>query len=94
MRFFSRGVHPETREAFQLRLWAAVAALVLIVAYIVAFVVENDAKVDVHFVLFTAHTSVIWLILLSIAIGLVSGLLISQLERRRGWLTRRREQSG
>jgi hypothetical protein len=38
----------------------------------------------VHFVLVAAKTSVIWLILLSLAIGLIGGVLLSQLERRRG----------
>ena len=38
----------------------------------------------VHFVLFSARTSVIWVILLTLAIGLVGGLLLSQLVRRRG----------
>jgi uncharacterized integral membrane protein len=66
-----------------------VVALALIVAYVVAFVVENDQKVNVHFVFFTAHTSVIWLILLSIAIGLAAGMLLAQLTRRR-----RRNQPG
>jgi uncharacterized integral membrane protein len=78
-----RQLDPETREAFQPRLWAIVVGLALIVAYVVAFIVENNARVSVHFVLFTAHTSVVWLILLSVAIGLVGGLLLSQLERRR-----------
>ena len=82
MRLGRPGLDPETRETFQLRLWALVAALVLIAAYIVAFVVENDASVDVHFVLFTAHSSVIWLILLSVLIGVLGGLLLSQLYRR------------
>jgi uncharacterized integral membrane protein len=71
------------------RLWVLVVALALIVAYVVAFVVENDQKVNVHFVFFTAHTSVIWLILLSIAIGLAAGMLLAQLTRRR-----RRNQPG
>ena len=72
----------ESRETFQPRLWALVAALVLIGAYLVAFVVENDARVDVHFVLFTAQSSVIWLILLSLLIGVAGGLLLSQLYGR------------
>lgn len=84
MRVRDRVVDPATKDTFQPKLWATVVALVLIVAYIVAFVVENDAKVNVHFVFFTAHTSVIWLILLSLAIGIVGGLLLSQLYRRRG----------
>jgi uncharacterized integral membrane protein len=84
-----KGIDPETRETFQPRLWLIVAGLALIIAYIVAFIAENNKNVKVHFVLLTAHTSVIWLILLSLAIGLVGGLLLSQLERRR-----RRNQRG
>jgi uncharacterized integral membrane protein len=85
VRFFRRkGLDPETRETFQPRLWLVVGGLALIVAYVVAFIAENSKSVKVHFVVYTAHTSVIWLILLSLAIGLVGGVLLSQLERRRG----------
>ena len=85
MRFFRRkGIDPETRETFQPRLWLLVGGLALIVAYLVAFIAENNKSVTVHFVLFTTHTSVIWLTLLSLAIGLIGGVLLSQLERRRG----------
>jgi uncharacterized integral membrane protein len=84
---------PETRETFQPRLWVTIVALGLIVAYLIAFVAKNDARVEVHFVFFTLTTSVIWLILLGLAIGLVVGVLLSQLERRRGWLARRRQES-
>ena len=80
---------PEARETFQPRLWLILAGLALIAIYIVAFIAENNKRVTVHFVLFTTHTSVIWLMLFSIAIGVVVGLLISQLERRR-----RRHKSG
>lgn len=83
MRLRDRVANPETRDTFQPKLWATVAALVLIAAYVIAFIAENDAEVDVHFVLFTAHTSVIWLIVLSLGIGIVGGLLLSQLYRRR-----------
>ena len=78
-----RSVDAATRETFQPRLWAIVVALIAIVAYIVAFVAENNSRVTLHFVFFTTHTSVIWLILLSLAIGIVGGLLLSQLYRRR-----------
>jgi uncharacterized integral membrane protein len=85
VRFLRRkGFDPETRETFQPRLWLIVAGLALIIAYVVAFIAENNKNVTVHFVLIKADTSVIWLILLSIAIGLVGGVLLSQLERRRG----------
>jgi uncharacterized integral membrane protein len=84
VRFFRRkGIDPETRETFQPRLWLIVGGLALIAAYLVAFIAENNKSVKVHFVFYTGHTSVIWLILLSLAIGLVGGLLLSQLERRR-----------
>jgi uncharacterized integral membrane protein len=84
-----KGLDPETRETFQPRLWLTVGALVLIAAYIVAFVAENHKHVTMHFVFFSAQTSLIWVILLSLAIGIVGGLLLSQLERRR-----RRQQRG
>ena len=84
MRLFRRPqIDAETREEFQPRLWAVVAGLALIVVYVIAFIAENTKRVSIRFVLFTAHTSVIWLVVLSLAIGLVAGLLLSQLERRR-----------
>ena len=84
MRLFrGKGLDPEARETFQPRLWLIVGGLVLIGAYVVAFIAENNKKVTVHFVLWSAHTSVIWVILLTLVIGLVAGLLLSQLVRRR-----------
>ena len=79
-----KGLDPETRETFQPRLWIIVGGLALLLAYVVAFIAQNNKSVTVHFVLVSAKTSVIWLILLSLAIGIVGGLLLSQLERRRG----------
>jgi uncharacterized integral membrane protein len=83
VRLRDRVSDPQTREAFQPKLWLTVVALALILAYLVAFIAKNDEQVEIHFVLFTAQTSVIWLILLSLAIGIVGGLLLSQLYRRR-----------
>jgi uncharacterized integral membrane protein len=50
---------------------------------VIAFVLENRKQVHLHFVLFTAHVSQIWLILLAVAIGILIGALLSQLSRRR-----------
>jgi len=83
MRLRRQGIDAETRETFQPRLWLIVAGLVLIGAWVVAFIAENNKRVTVHFVLFSAETSVIWVMLLTLAIGLVAGLLLSQLTRRR-----------
>jgi uncharacterized integral membrane protein len=92
VRLRRRGIDPQTTETFQPRLWITILALGLIVAYLIAFVAKNDAEVKVHFVFFTVTTSVIWLILLGLAIGIVVGVLVSQLERRRGWLSRRQQE--
>jgi len=73
----------DARETFQPKLWLTVVALIAIFAYIVAFVAQNNSRVTLHFVFGTTHTSVIWLMLLSVAIGVVAGLLLSQLYRRR-----------
>jgi uncharacterized integral membrane protein len=83
-----RGADAERLQEWQPRLWAALIGLALLVAYAIAFVLENRKRVGLHFVLATARVSLIWLILLSFAIGLLAGVLLSQLYRRR----RRRQQ--
>ncbi len=75
-------------ENWQPRLYARLVALALLVAYAVAFVLENRKTVPVHFVFVTASVSLIWLVLLALAVGLIGGILLAQLERRR----RRRSQ--
>jgi uncharacterized integral membrane protein len=77
----------EIHQAWQPRLWLVLVVLALTAAYIVAFIVENRKAVPVHFVFATARISLIWTILLSLAIGLLGGLLLSQLYR---WRHRRR----
>ena len=70
-------------RTWQPRLWVSLALLVLIVAYLIAFVVGNDEEARVDFVFGTAKTSLIWVILLSLLAGLLGGVLVSQLHRRR-----------
>ena len=70
-------------RTWQPRLWISLALLVLIVAYLIAFVVGNDEEARVDFVFGTAKTSLIWVILLSLLAGLLGGVLLSQLHRRR-----------
>ena len=74
----------ELRETFHPRVWIRLAALSLLVAYVVAFVLENAKHVHVHFVLVTTSVSLIWVILLSLAIGLLTGVVGTQLYRHRG----------
>ncbi len=68
---------------WQPRLYGKLLLLLAIVAYSVAFVLENRKEVKLQFVFATAHVSLIWLVLLSIALGLLVGVLLSQLYRRR-----------
>ncbi|HEY8104283.1 MAG TPA: LapA family protein [Gaiellaceae bacterium] len=81
----------EFERSWQPRLWIKVAVLILIGAYLIAFVVGNDKEASVDFVVGNARTSLIWVILLSLLAGLVGGVLVSQLYRRRQ--TRRSEAS-
>ena len=78
-------------RSWQPRLWFTLGLLILIGAYLIAFVVGNDEEASVNFVFAKATTSLIWVILLSLLAGLVGGVLLSQLYRRRQ--TRRSEAS-
>ena len=73
----------EFDRSWQPRLWITLGLLILIAAYLIAFVVGNDEKASVNFVFGEATTSLIWVILLSLLAGLVGGVLLSQLHRRR-----------
>jgi uncharacterized integral membrane protein len=73
----------EVSDRWQPRLYLRLIVLGLLVAYAIAFVLENRGAVHVHFVLTSAHVSLVWLILLALAVGLVGGILLGQLERRR-----------
>ena len=83
MRFFRR--RPEGPiEDWQPRLYAMLIGLVLIGVYVIAFIIKNSDKVTIDFVLLSERTSLIWLIILLLAIGFLGGVLLSQLYRRRG----------
>jgi len=73
----------ELQENWQPKLYARLAILILLAAYVIAFVLENRKSVSMHFVFATAKVSLVWLILLSLTVGFVVGILLSQLERRR-----------
>jgi uncharacterized integral membrane protein len=68
---------------WQPRLYLKLIVLAATLAYVVAFVLENRKQVKVHFVLGGSRVSLIWLILLSLGLGVLGGVLLSQLYRRR-----------
>ena len=73
----------EVSDRWQPRLYLRLIVLGLLAAYAIAFILENRKQVNVHFVLATASVSLVWLILLALGVGLVGGILLAQLERRR-----------
>jgi uncharacterized integral membrane protein len=73
----------ELQEQWQPKLYLRLLVIVLLAAWAVGFVLENRKSVNLHFVFVTASVSLVWLILLALAVGFVVGVLLSQLERRR-----------
>ena len=68
---------------WQPRLYLTMITIGLVLAYGIAFVLENNKHVSLHFVVATARVSLVWLVLLSVALGMLLGVLLSQLYRRR-----------
>lgn len=81
-------MRPEDRakrldETYQPRLWLTLVVLGLLLAYVIYFIAANGQDVSVQFLFAEVQTSLIWVILLCLAIGIVAGVLLSQLYRRR-----------
>jgi len=85
MRFLRRQRDAAGRleEQWQPKVYARLIVLALVIAYVIAFILENGDHVAVHFVLGTTRLSIVWLILLSLALGAIGGILLAQLDRRR-----------
>jgi uncharacterized membrane protein YciS (DUF1049 family) len=64
-------------------LYLRIALLLIVIAWAIAFVAKNTRQIKIDFVFTDASVRVIWTILLLLAIGLVSGVLLSQLYRHR-----------
>jgi uncharacterized integral membrane protein len=73
----------EGRRTFQPGLWARITLLALVLLYLILFVVENSRQVKVNFVVTSTRVSLIWVIVLSLLIGLILGVLASQVRRFR-----------
>ena len=78
-----RGRKGEEQGQWQLRLYLKLIVLLLIIAYAIAFVIKNSDRTKVDFVFGDTHTNLIWLILICVALGVLFGVLLSQLYRRR-----------
>lgn len=80
-------------DEWQGRLWAVTVGLFLIAIYVIAFIVRNDDRIEIDFVLFSATVSLIWEIVFILALGMLGGVLLSQVYRRRRG-NQRRESAG
>jgi len=63
--------------------WVQLAAIGLVALYTILFIVLNTHRATVSFVFASTKVSVIWVILLSLAVGFVLGVLGGRLNRRR-----------
>ena len=70
-------------EHWQPRLWAVLLGFTILAIYVIAFVVRNDDQIEIDFVLFKATVSLIWAMVFVLALGLLGGVVLSQLYRRR-----------
>ncbi len=66
----------ETRDVVRI-----VVAVVLVVL-LIAFVVGNSERVTVHFIFFTAHVRLIWVLLICIALGALVDRLVIWRQRK------------
>jgi uncharacterized integral membrane protein len=71
------------RQSFQPALWFRLIAIGVVAIYLLLFVVLNTRRVRIDFVFVSTRVSLIWVILLNLAGGLVLGVLLSQLYRHR-----------
>ena len=74
---------PEAKARRPTRQWLALAVLVLALAYLIAFIVENRKRVSVDWVFGTTHTSLIWALIVTFLTGTIVGASVSYLYRRR-----------
>ena len=73
----------EGRQTFQPGLWSRLIGIGVVAIYLLLFVVLNTKQVEVNFVFVSTTVSLIWVILLSLGVGIVLGVLVSQLHRFR-----------
>ena len=69
------------RRSFQLGLWTRLVLIGVVGVFLILFIVLNTRQSKVDFVFTSTHVSTIFLILLPLGIGIVLGVLLSQLYR-------------
>ena len=72
---------PKAGRSFQPGLWTRLLPLGLVSAYLILFIAFNTRMAKVDFVFSSTRVSTIFVILLPLGIGIVLGILLSQLYR-------------
>jgi uncharacterized integral membrane protein len=70
-------------EARQQRQLKILAYLVGISILVLLFIIQNNDRVELSFIVFSFKTSLIWLIVMTYTAGALSGHLVTRLLRRR-----------
>ena len=74
-------VAPKRRRTFQPGLWTRLTPIAVVSVYLILFVAFNTRMAKVDFVFTSTRLSTIFLILLPFGIGILLGVLLSQLYR-------------
>jgi uncharacterized integral membrane protein len=69
------------RRTFQPGLWTRLVPIAAVGVFLILFIVLNTRQSKVDFVFTSTHVSTIFLILLPLGIGILLGVLLSQLYR-------------
>jgi uncharacterized integral membrane protein len=72
---------PKPRRSFQPGLWTRLVPLGVVSVYLILFIAFNTRMAKVDFVFSSTRVSTIFVILLPLGIGIVLGVLLSQLYR-------------
>ena len=72
-----------SRRTVQAAQWSRFAVVAAVGLYALLFIVLNTHRVKVSFVFVSTRVSLIWVILLSLAVGVTLGVLLAPLHRRR-----------
>jgi uncharacterized integral membrane protein len=81
----------DTPSTWQPWLYIRLALVGLAIVYVVAFIVKNSDRIKIDFVFADTDVHLIWALLLVLGLGILFGVLLSQLyrHRRRSQLVKR-----
>ena len=73
----------DSPSTWQPWLYIRLAIVGLAITYVVAFIVQNSDRIKIDFVFANTKVQLIWALLLVLALGILFGVLLSQLYRNR-----------